>query len=162
MYLILLNLFSFEYIQINKIYIEQSNTKPWSNKYINNIGEKFFAKLINNNTCQIDILNSQMINNFIKNIEEPNTKYYTIIEQANMCSKPEKISGIILHNIFIKTTLFAISSLFSFIIVNIFYEIKEYIKNNNIKKSEKNDDIKESEKIICTDFEKNINWLEFV
>lgn len=99
-YNILLCFFSFNYVKVNNIKIEnKSNFKEET---------KFIAELDNGFTCYIDVKNSVMIDNIISKMNNKHIKYYTLIynnststeinyEEKINCSKPMDNLEILLY-----------------------------------------------------------------
>jgi len=125
------------YIKIKKIHIKTIFI-PETSKYGQHTKLKFLANLNNNSTCQLAILNSNIINEFITNIEKLNIKYYTIVDnQTNKCSNPQTLLNIVIEKILINFLMIFLSMGFSFLFVEIFIEINEYKKIDNIKEYNK-------------------------
>ena len=114
LYLTLYKIFYFDYIQIKTIRTEYIQKKT-----------NFYANLINNQTCRIDILNKNTIDKYIIDIKN-NKKIFTTIDKNNICTCPENLMSIIgsnmLFNFLILFSGFIISFLFLDFVLNIFIQ----------------------------------------
>lgn len=147
LYYLTYNLIVLDYVKINHIYIQKS-TDLWTNKYGDKSITKFIAELGKNNTCQINILNINIILNYISDIENNNQVYYTFIEnpinikqhenkqyenKVNLCSYPQSFNSIVFEKIIIYIFMCVISLCLSVLLLHISVEFYEYQKEYYIK-----------------------------
>jgi hypothetical protein len=158
LYFLSSNLLNQNYFRVNKIQIKPINKIPddiylngYDNIYLNNYKnislKKFEANLDFNKTCQINVLNIKVIENIIYNIELYNYKYYTLLENNNLCEKPETFGIIILKKISINVFIICVSLLFTIIFINFVSEFNQFkinefnifnCKKRNYKKNDSN------------------------
>ncbi len=136
-YKILTNIISFDYkkvkhiikepLQVNKINI---NDKIMINKI-------FIAILETDEKCKIDVLNEIMIDEIIKQMENNNVKYYTIIdyEKNNECLKPMINQQIIFDYLFFYFLLAFWSISTTIITIHIYYDYHLTVPNLNEKEN---------------------------
>lgn len=163
MYYVVYDYFILDYLQIKHINIIQ-NQNLLTNKFGDRINFLFIAKLEGNKSCHIDILNKNIIKNLIFNIENNNQIYYTAIqnqaynrfpEQINICSNPQTLIGIIFEKIIVYVFL----GLMSFTLIVVFIHL--IFEFNELKKKYWENNLNESVNL-NTEFEKKINWIEYV
>ena len=172
LYYLSYSLIVLDYVKINHIYIQKS-IDLWTNKYGNKSRTKFIADLGKNNTCQINILNTNIILNYISDIENNNQVYYTFIEnptnikqhenkqhenQINLCSRPQTFKSIVFEKIIIYIFMCIISLYLSVLLLHISVEFYEYRKECYIKEQDEYNENKEHYNYI----EKKINWIEYI
>lgn len=129
-----------DYIQINNIVKNKDNENIHSKKKI-----KFYANLVNNKTCQINILNEHMIDNNIIDLAN-GKKIFTTIDNQNICTNPEKLFSIVITNLLFNFAILIFGFIIGFVILDLLLNIFAYdhniIKNDYYNDIEKNNYIK--------------------
>jgi hypothetical protein len=149
-YYIGINSFTEKYYQVKNIKINQENIII-KDKIVSY--EYYIIELENNKTCYLGIKNTEIIKNYIEQIEKNKNKYYSNLylsfnEKTNksnyVCSEPNTTIGIYFEYLIIHLETLFCSFMLTFIIVNIIKDAQEFqddeieYKNTQEKNSKTN------------------------